>query len=531
MMIVINFILILTVLIKAIFFLKEGECSDWVKGINETKIDNSEIFDSCFMKIPNSCKINKYLTFFDESKILLPDCKSDKSKHSEYKVFISSLKIPKQYKNGSKMKHFGYPITTGSDYDIKTVMNSDNFSEVIKANIIPMDNFDKLKKKYKHIKKPEVELIFDKNNIGTIYINVNRNETLSMERTEISKKFQSFFKNIIIIFIDAISRQHFFRSFPKTIKFLKKFIQYKNNKGLNTFEFLKYHTFRPYTHSNVIPMFYGTPFGIGEGINIIKEYKKKGYITGFSGCYRDKELFDIKMSDKIFEKMDFDSFDHENIAMYHDSNNFLGPFRGPDSITRRCLYQKDVYEYNFIYGNDFFDKYKNNKKLLRLYFLDAHEATYQVVKYLDKPLYDYLENLYKQKNLEDSAVFIVSDHGLHFPNPFYLIMSEDTTIEKNNGLLFIILSNKNITYINYDLVYENLRENSQVMITPYDIYYTFLHIVVGSELDFNKGHSHRTGTSLFKKINRKNRNCQKYLELKDKYCICIQNEKTYYKKI
>ena len=241
-------------------------------------------------------------------------------------------------------------------------------------------------------------MLFDKNNIGTIHININKNETLSKERAEISKKSKTFFKNIIIIFIDAISRQHFLRSFPKTIKFLKNFTQYKNNKGLNTFEFLKYHTFRAYTHSNVIPMFFGKPYGFGEGTNIIKKYKEKGYITGFSGSYGDKEVFDINMLDKTFAKLDYDSFDHENIAMYLDSNHLSKNL--PNSITRRCLYQKDVYEYNFIYGNDFFDKYKNNKKLLRLYFLDGHEPTNHVVKYLKTPLYDYLENLYNKKYLQ-----------------------------------------------------------------------------------------------------------------------------------
>ena len=523
MMIIVNFIIIIVVIIKIIFFLNEGDCSNWVKRINGTYINNSEIFDSCFMKIPKMCKIDVYLNFIDTSKVFLNDCKSDKRKNIEYEFFLSNLKIPTEYKNMSKMKHFGYPITTGPDYDIKIIRNSLNLREAVRKNIIPMDNFIKLKKKYKNLKKPEVELIFDKNNIGKIYINVNKNETLSKERLEISKKSRSFFENVIIVFIDAISRQHFLRSFRKTIKFLKTFTQYKNNKGVYTFEFLKYHTFRPYTHSNAIPMFYGKPYGLGEGINIIKNYKEKGYITAFSGSYGDKEIFEIDMSNKIYERMEFDSFDHENIAMYLDSNYLSG--HGPDSITRRCLYQKDVYEYNFMYGNDFFEKYKNNKKLLRLYFLDAHEATYQIVKFLDAPLCDYLKNLYKKKYLQESAVFIVSDHGLHFPNLFYLMLSEDTSIEKNNGLLFILLPNKSKTYINYDLIYENLRQNSEVMITPYDIYFTFLHILEDYELEIDKKYYNKTGISLFKNISGKNRNCQKYLELKENYCICIPIEK------
>ena len=174
MMIVINFIITIVILMKILSFFKKGDCSNWVKGINGTNIDNSEIYDSCFMKVPKSCKINIYLNYLDNSKALLPDCKLDKTKFNEYKVFISSLKIPRKYKKKSKMKHFGYPITTGHDYDMKIIKNSRKLRKKVYKNIIPMDIFAKLKKKHRNLKKPEVELIFDKNNIGTIFINANK---------------------------------------------------------------------------------------------------------------------------------------------------------------------------------------------------------------------------------------------------------------------------------------------------------------------------------------------------------------------
>ena len=75
-------------------------------------------------------------------------------------------------------------------------------------------------------------------------------------------------------------------------------------------------------------------------------------MTAFSGSYTDKEVFEINMSEKAFEKIDFNSFDQENIVMYLNTNHLSN--RLPNSITRRCLYQKDIYEYNLIYGNYFF---------------------------------------------------------------------------------------------------------------------------------------------------------------------------------
>ena len=37
------------------------------------------------------------------------------------------------------------------------------------------------------------------------------------------------FKNVLLIFFDTISRAHFFRKFPKTIRFLAKFTKYEKN--------------------------------------------------------------------------------------------------------------------------------------------------------------------------------------------------------------------------------------------------------------------------------------------------------------
>lgn len=141
-----------------------------------------------------------------------------------------------------------------------------------------------------------------------------------------------------MIFIDSISQQHFLRSLPLTTKFLKKFIGYKNKNGFATNEFLKYHTFRPYTDSNVFPMFFGNRQGTGKGINILKYFKEQGYITATSGSYGDKEIFGTNMRDKFLYNMEITSFDHENIALFIDRNNFRGSFRGPNSITRKCLY-------------------------------------------------------------------------------------------------------------------------------------------------------------------------------------------------
>ena len=57
---------------------------------------------------------------------------------------------------------------------------------------------------------------------GTIKIDLKKNETLIKEREDIaSKNPKILYKNIFILFIDALSRLNFMRYFPKTMKFLE----------------------------------------------------------------------------------------------------------------------------------------------------------------------------------------------------------------------------------------------------------------------------------------------------------------------
>lgn len=94
------------------------------------------------------------------------------------------------------------------------------------------------------------------------------------------------------------------------------------------------------------------------------------------------------------------------------------------SSIRRCLYGQDAHDYSFAYAKDFVRKYKDEKKIVYSYFLDAHEATGEVVRYLDDDLLDYLTTLEKEGILKDATVMLVSDHGLHMSGPHSIAQSD-----------------------------------------------------------------------------------------------------------
>jgi hypothetical protein len=377
------------------------------------------------------------------------------------------------------------------------------------------------------ISMPEVVLNFDNiTNYGKITINITRNEDLVNQRInkinkkkdELTSASMPMFKNVLLIYIDAISRQHFIRKMKKTGEWIEKNMNKENKEAkFKAYQFLKYHAFIFFTQLNTNPMFYGQSMYNKNGTHIIKFFKEKGYITAQSNNFCSRELFDIE--DGYIDNVEWEKFDHENIAMFCDPNYFspnnpYTPYMGPYSVKKRCLYGKNTFEYVLDYGKKFWETYSNERKFLRLAFQDAHEGTGEVVKYFDDHLFEFLKNFEENGWLNDTAIFFVSDHGNNMIGFYNIFNCEDFVLEKTLATLFMLLPKDKID----DKLDEIIRKNEQTLVTPYDIHNTLLEI-----LNINKNsskYSHH-GDSFLERIPSMDRDCEKYkLDLSDIWCRC-----------
>ena len=189
--------------------------------------------------------------------------------------------------------------------------------------------------------------------------------------------------------MDNISRVHFYRQFKKTSKFLKQFFSYQgfsfnnNTQVFHGFEFLKYHKITGATIQNAIPMFSGVYFDPkNRMVSIVKELKKVGYITCNSQDVCHKELMGISK----YNNYSYIEFDHEYASPNCDPNVYnigYGLFGGDNGILRKCLYGKENIEYSFEYSKQFWFKYKNNKKFLRIVNTYGHEWSFLHQIYYD----------------------------------------------------------------------------------------------------------------------------------------------------
>ena len=104
-------------------------------------------------------------------------------------------------------------------------------------------------------------------------------------------------------------------------------------------------------------------------------------------------------------------------------------------------------------------------------------------------------------------MFIVSDHRNQNRGIYKFIKSAEFELEKKFGIYFLLLNkNENKEFE------EHLINNQQILVTPYDIHDTMMHIIYGNNIGENikKVYSvNNKGNSVFNYIAPKERNCQK----------------------
>ncbi len=356
---------------------------------------------------------------------------------------------------------------------------------------------------------PEVSIDYSKNKIGKINVNLNFNKTLSEERKKLEVNTIPYSNNILILYIDSVSRANSLRQLHKTLKFFEKFMSYRGNKNPNfpshnfhSFQFFKYHSFSSYTAGNYPIIFYG------NHRNKMNKYitlylKKNGFITGYSA---DNCVVDFTRSLHSFTSDDI--YDHQYVMCDPNYKTIYSEFK--------CFYGKNYYDHMFEYMDQFWRNYKNNRKFSLLLSNFAHQSSLEVLQKMDNIIYDYFNNLFKDNLLKDTSIFLLSDHGLALPSIYKL--NDFFQYELQLPMLYLIINDrKNETY---ESQYKYINKNQQSFITAFDIYNTIIHIIYGKRYVTNKikGIKSKYGRSLFTYINSKLRSPKNYTFMAKTVC-------------
>jgi hypothetical protein len=481
-------------------------CDDWPYGLNNTYLENDIKKYGCQIKYPKVCSYKILSDSQDITKITKLDCSVGKK--DARKILLEALNSP--FVN-SNTKKFGYPLTNkgevgGLDGKDKWVLLNYTYE-----NMLDMDNITREIKYW-----PEQVADFSQNERGELKVNLIYNETLSKERKMLENNLIPYANNIMILYIDSVSRALALRQLKKTMKFFEKFMPYQGGhhmkypeENYHSFQFFKYHSFRMFTPGNFPILFYGNTKEVKDLVLMTRYLKENGYVTNYCSdeCKKDNTRTHHNMTLS-------EIYDHQMLLC--DPNVVL-----MNKPIKKCLYGNINSYHLYNYGKQFWTKYKDNRKFSALVTNDGHESTLEALKYTDDIIYNYLTSLYDQNLLKDTTVLMVSDHGTVLPSIYFLY--DFFQKEGRLPMLFILVNDrKNMSY--YDQYY-HIQKNQQTFITGYDFYNTIGHLLYGDKYKDieNKTNEHDTpkspfGESLFNYINPMKRNPKNYQNMDTHIC-------------
>ena len=163
-----------------------------------------------------------FAPYQDFTKILGINCSLKKT--NSRKVILKKSTSPYITK---KTKKFGFPYTNEGLFGC-----SDEFDyKMLKGNVT--NNLFDIENNFNKFTNPEIIVDFSKDPSGELLIDVKYNDTLSKERKKLEGFNNPYSNNILMLFLDSVSRVSSLKQLNKTLTFFEKFISYEGGSNEN----------------------------------------------------------------------------------------------------------------------------------------------------------------------------------------------------------------------------------------------------------------------------------------------------------
>eukprot|EP01114_Cavostelium_apophysatum_P016440 TRINITY_DN4678_c0_g1_i2.p1 TRINITY_DN4678_c0_g1~~TRINITY_DN4678_c0_g1_i2.p1 ORF type:complete len:451 (+),score=108.04 TRINITY_DN4678_c0_g1_i2:881-2233(+) len=331
--------------------------------------------------------------------------------------------------------------------------------------------------------------------------------------------------SVVMLIIDSLSRAHFIRRLPKTIKMMETLDASKGG-NYNVFQYFRYHSISHATPGNMRPLLASlttneSRFGdiskeqVAESL-LWKKFSDVGYVTSWTNdlCQDYFHMY-FNMSSSYTDHEAVLPFCHYDYARRSGTfSNFKG---GPYSIEKRCISGKYVHSYVFDYVYGLFDNYNDLPKFAVSCVSDAHESSGAVISTVDDEMAEFLKRI--TTDHPNTVILFVSDHGLHM-GPY--APSPAGKVENVLPSHFAIYPSH--LFDKVPKAKENMIANQQKLTTHFDLHKTLVNILDivgakgGNDAYDTKVTSSYAAKSMFDEIS-STRSC-KDAGIPDRYCIC-----------
>lgn len=274
--------------------------------------------------------------------------------------------------------------------------------------------------------------------------------------------------NVLIFGIESVSRMNFLRTMPETADFLHK-------RG--SVQLLGYNKVGDNSYPNLFPLLTGQSFkdvlkkcihtnntvDSYDCIYIWDYFKDAGYVTAVGA---DSTAGLLGSYEYNFRQL--------------PSDFYLQPF----IYETRALFKNTQYNYHLCAGNKLYYKilldyisdlseHLEHNNMFGLFWEESvsHEQLNDP-RIMDNDYSKLLLKLEDSGYLDETVVIFLSDHGMRWGD---IVLTDQGRLEERLPLLEVLFPQKFKNL--YKLAYQNFKENSGRLITPYDIYYTLIDLL------------------------------------------------------
>ncbi|KAK3825146.1 MAG: hypothetical protein J3Q66DRAFT_327056 [Benniella sp.] len=325
--------------------------------------------------------------------------------------------------------------------------------------------------------------------------------------------------NVMVLFMDAVSRRQFYRKLANTAAVVAS-LDKSAQGGPQLHEFFRYHAIGFNTDPNSRVVYTNHSDRLEPAaLPIWKDFYEAGYIT--SRVEDNCEDWSAQYTGIATSQY----FDHELQApfclppYYALEGNPFSNFEGPYSIVSRCLHGTNVHNHALEYMNQFRRAYPDQPWFQMGSFIEGHEGTGEVLLTMDNDLAKFMKGMEEDGTLENTIIFMMADHGLHMGINF--MFTPNGRIEHMNPYLSVFLPP--LVTKNFPSLTQGLKHNQQSLVTGYEIHATLKMLASGvmpenGDKDDVDGGAWRRGTLFDEKLN-PSRTCEE-AQIPEEYCRC-----------
>jgi len=348
--------------------------------------------------------------------------------------------------------------------------------------------------------------------------------------------------DVNVVVIDSLSRQHFYRLLPVTVKAMKSINSAKSSES-EVLDFKGMQSLAPFTYVNIHALMNGTIDNKNHNKgatskrdypmqNVFSAFKAKGYRTLLQedSCWHDRwgSLFngnekvpDSTEKETLWKDIQntISNWNVDDYGMTYITCEALKKYKLTslfDSTQMLCLNGKPIstYHIDHLLERATTPTSKTNKPILSYTHINfGHEKTGRRIRALDKGLARLMNELSAKKN---AITILMSDHG--GKQSKYSINTIQGRYEVYDSMLFMIIPKSLQTTLG-ESVYKTLLANQNSLITVLDVRDTILKLL---ELDTLKANTYHD-RSLFSNAPAERRGCQTIGIRKYALCKCLTN--------